>query len=69
MRSQKRDYRFKRSQYAALEVPEYWIVDPQADRITVLILNEGLYEESVFTQGQNIISPTFTELELTPEEI
>ncbi|QZZ23493.1 Uma2 family endonuclease [Leptothermofonsia sichuanensis E412] len=24
----KRDYRYKRSEYAALEVPEYWIVDP-----------------------------------------
>ena len=26
--SVKRDYRHKRSEYAALEVPEYWIVDP-----------------------------------------
>ena len=23
-----RDYRYKRAEYAALEIPEYWIVDP-----------------------------------------
>ena len=64
-----RDYRYKRSEYAALEVPEYWIVDPQEDKVTVLVLNEGLYEESIFTQSQTIISPTFIDLKLTPEEI
>lgn len=47
--SVKRDYRYKRSEYAALEVPEYWIVDPLAEKITVLLLEEGLYEETVFT--------------------
>ena len=64
-----RDYRYKRSEYAALEVPEYWIIDPQEDKVTVLVLNEGLYEESIFTQSQTIISPTFIDLKLTPEEI
>lgn len=29
----KRDYRYKRSEYAALEVPEYWLVDPQAKKL------------------------------------
>jgi Uma2 family endonuclease len=64
-----RDYRYKRSEYAALEVPEYWIVDPQANKVTVLILNEGLYEETSFTAAEKIISPTFMELELTVETI
>ena len=38
----KRDYRYKRSEYAALEIPEYWIVDPQENKVTVLLLDEGL---------------------------
>jgi Uma2 family endonuclease len=67
--SAKRDYRYKRSEYAALEVPEYWIVDPQENKITVLVLNEGLYEETVFTKEEKIVSPTFTELELTVKEV
>lgn len=67
--SKTRDYRFKRSEYAALEVLEYWIIDPQENQVTVLILNEGLYEETVFTEVEKIVSPTFTELELTATEI
>lgn len=67
--SKKRDYRYKRSEYAALEVPEYWIVDPQENKITILILNEGLYEETVFTGEEKIISFTFSELELKVKEI
>jgi Uma2 family endonuclease len=67
--SAKRDYRYKRSEYAALEVPEYWIVDPQENKITVLVLNEGLYEETVFNEEEKIVSFTFTELELTVKEV
>ncbi len=65
----KRDYRYKRSEYAALEVPEYWIVDPQDNKVTVLVLNEGLYEETVFSEKGQIVSSIFTELELTVQEI
>lgn len=64
-----RDYRYKRSEYAALEVSEYWIVAPQENKITVLVLNEGLYEETVFTGEEKIVSPTFTELELKVQEV
>ena len=67
--SKTRDYRYKRSEYAALEVPEYWIVDPQEDKVTVLVLNEGLYEEYVYTILQAIASPTFKQLKLTPKAI
>jgi Uma2 family endonuclease len=65
----KRDYRYKRSEYAALEIPEYWIVDPLEAKVTVLLLEEGLYEESVFTAKQRIISRTFSELALTVEQV
>ncbi len=67
--SVKRDYRYKRSEYAALEIPEYWIVDPIESKITILLLSEGLYEEKEFTRNQQIMSATFPEMALTVEQI
>ncbi|MBD1937038.1 Uma2 family endonuclease [Microcoleus sp. FACHB-68] len=65
----KRDYRYKRSEYAALEIPEYWIADPIESKISVLILEEGLYEETVFTGTQQIVSQIFPELSLKVEPV
>ncbi|MDZ8186944.1 MAG: Uma2 family endonuclease [Nostoc sp. ChiSLP02] len=67
--SVKRDYRYKRSEYAALEIPEYWIVDPIESKITILLLSEGLYEEQEFSGNQQIISATFPEIVLTVKQI
>ena len=64
-----RDYRYKRSEYAAAEIPEYWIVDPMVNQISVLRLEEGLYEESQFTQTQPIVSQQFAELTLTVDQV
>lgn len=57
-----RDYRYKRSQYQARAIAEYWIVDPIAQRVTVLMLVEGLYEEALFEGDAVIRSPLLTEL-------
>jgi len=65
----KRDYRHKRSEYAAVGVLEYWIVDPLELKITVLLLEEGFYEEAVFTADQKIVSQTFPELAIAPHQI
>ncbi len=43
-----RDYRYKRSEYAARGILEYWIVDPEISKITILSLVDGLYEEAIF---------------------
>lgn len=64
-----RDYRYKRTEYAALGIPEYWIVDSLQSKITVLELQEGMYEETVFVGSQPLISPTFPKLDLTVETI
>ena len=64
-----RDYRYKRTEYAALEIPEYWIVDPLESKVTVLTFNEGLYDETVCVWDQPLVSPTFAELSLTMEQI
>lgn len=65
----KRDYRYQRSEYAALEVPEYWIVDPLAEKVVLLQLEEGLYEEQEFRADQSLVSPTLPNLLLTVEQI
>ncbi|MGA1263190.1 MAG: Uma2 family endonuclease [Prochlorothrix sp.] len=52
-----RDYRYKRSQYGARGIGEYWIVDPVEGCITVLIWVEGLYEEEVYGEDAVIQSP------------
>jgi Uma2 family endonuclease len=56
-RSQKRDYQEKRADYAQLRIPEYWIVDPQTDRITVLVLKGKQYRvHGEFAPGQQASS-------------
>lgn len=66
---QDRDYRYKRSEYAARGIAEYWIVDPQTSKITILVLNEGLYNETVFEGEQAIASLIFPQLQLTVGQI
>jgi Uma2 family endonuclease len=67
--SVKRDYRYKRSEYAAVEVLEYWIVDLLEKKISVLLLEEGFYEETVFTANEKIVSRTFGEIEISVEQV
>ena len=38
-------------------------------QVTVLVLDEGLYEGTVFTAEQKLVSPAFTEISLTPKQI
>jgi Uma2 family endonuclease len=65
----KRDYRYKRSEYAVRQISEYWIVDPILNKVTILELVEGLYEEKVYTEDEQIISPQFPEFNLTATQI
>ncbi|NJM41601.1 MAG: Uma2 family endonuclease [Anaerolineae bacterium] len=47
----------KRTEYAEAAISEYWIVDPQAKRITVLVLKRGKYiEHGQFDRGQKATS-------------
>lgn len=53
-----RDVVEKRRDYAEGGVKEYWIVDPQAEKITVLSLAGGHYVESgVYGRGETALSP------------
>lgn len=57
-----RDYRYKRSQYEARGIVEYWIVDPIAQQISVLTRIEGLYEAALFEGDAPIASTLLAEL-------
>jgi Uma2 family endonuclease len=64
-----RDYRYKRSEYAARGITEYWIVDPLLLKVTVLEWVEGFYEEKVYEGEQVITSILFPELKLTTVQV
>lgn len=64
-----RDYRYKRSEYAARGIPEYWIVDPDKAKISVLILVDGWYEVEEFEGDEAVRSPQFSKLNLTASQI
>ncbi|NET61226.1 MAG: hypothetical protein F6K47_35395 [Symploca sp. SIO2E6] len=48
---------------------EYWIVDSQAQLVTVLALVNGRYQATEFNGLQRIVSRTFPELKLTAKQI
>jgi Uma2 family endonuclease len=64
-----RDYRYKRSEYAARGIAEYWIIDPKRTQVIVLTLVDGLYEEVIYQPSDRLISQTFPTLELTAKEV
>jgi Uma2 family endonuclease len=64
-----RDYRYKRSEYAARGIAEYWIVDPEQAQVTILSLVDGLYEEAIFQGVEQIQSSIFPQLHLTVEQV
>jgi Uma2 family endonuclease len=63
------DYRSKRAEYGLLEIPEYWIVDPIAQKITLCILDHGFYDSMEFQGERVLVSPTFPNLTLTAAQV
>lgn len=68
--SQKRDREQKPSDYAEGGVPEYWIVDPQQQKITVLTLQADTYiEHGVFVPGETATSKLLPEFAVSVTEV
>lgn len=65
-----RDYVEKRREYAERGIPEYWIVDPSHGVVMVLVLEGTAYREvGVFRGEDSLVSPSFTGLALTAEQV
>ncbi len=65
-----RDYGQKRAQYAAIGVPEYWLINPVAQTVMVLTLcGEGYQEVGVFGIQAAIASVEFPDLALRVEQL
>ncbi|MBC1221053.1 Uma2 family endonuclease [Nostoc sp. UCD121] len=75
------DYYLKYADYEEMGIPEYWIIDyaalggrnfignPKQPTITVCNLVDEEYQISKFRDSDRIISQTFPELNLTPNQI
>lgn len=65
-----RDLIRKRAQYAKRGIPEYWLIDPENQSVTVLTIEGDEYVEVDSFQGSHIItSPQFPQLQLTPAQL
>jgi Uma2 family endonuclease len=65
-----RDRTVKLDLYAQHGVKEYWIVDPDAKTITVLLRGEGGFVvDGICGEGETLRSPTLTGFSLALEEI
>lgn len=64
-----RDYRYKRTEYAARGIAEYWIVDPETQQITICKWVDGQYEDTVFTGASRLESNVVPTWELTVDRV
>jgi len=65
-----RDTVVKRADYAEARIPEYWIVHPEAETITVLKLDSDAYvEHGVFTRGQHATSLLLPDLAISVDAV
>ena len=68
--NRRRDYELKRFQYQQRGIPEYWLINPEQQIVTVLVLEEGEYVElGSFRGAVAIVSPAIPNLALTANEI
>jgi Uma2 family endonuclease len=59
----------KLNEYKRIGIFEYWIVDAALGLISVLYMVNGIYQETIFHLGEQIISPTFVDLQLTVNDV
>lgn len=64
-----RDYRYKWTEYAARGISEYWIIDPEAQQITICLWVDGQYENQVYREDAVVQSAAIPKFSLTAAQI
>ncbi|MGD1861231.1 MAG: Uma2 family endonuclease [Leptolyngbyaceae cyanobacterium] len=64
-----RDYRYKRTEYAARGVAEIWIIDPDKQRITLCLWVEGQYEDTLYEGALPLKSTAIPDFNLSTAQI
>jgi Uma2 family endonuclease len=64
-----RDYRHKRTEYAARGINEYWIIDPELQQITICLWLNGQYEDTIYINDMAIASTVISGFSLTAENV
>lgn len=67
--NRQRDYVSKRQDYAECDIPEYWIVDPVEQVLTICRLEAGQYLAQAYRGDDPLNSPTFPMLQLTAQQV
>ncbi len=68
--NRKKDLEVKRKLYASFGVREYWVVDPDAQTIEVLIWSEqGYVSAGVFGESDRLSTPVLPNLNLLPSRL
>jgi Uma2 family endonuclease len=63
------DYRAKRAEYMVLGIEEYWIVDPEEAKVTVLTLVDDWYEAAEHVGEACVSSALFPELQVSATQV
>lgn len=65
-----RDTEEKPHDYAEAGIPEYWIINPLTDTITVLVLKDDVYaEHGVYSRGEHATSKLLDGFSLSVDEV
>ena len=65
-----RDWSIKRDLYAKYGVKEYWVVDPDARRVWVMLPgDDGLEEAGSYSTGEVLTSPTLAGLSIDLDDV
>ncbi len=67
--TKKEDYKAKWSEYSVRDIPEYWIVDPLSNIITVGVLEDGACTPYEFQGTELIQSPMLPSFDMTAERL
>jgi Uma2 family endonuclease len=69
-RNHDRDYKNKLAQYEAVGISAYWIIDPEAQMVTVFQLNQSGYQKVGEFRGDDLVQcPSFPALTLIAAQI